>query len=150
MSIEYTLDRLRKMATCVYAATDKPVADDLSGGFLWAIERIEKLEADLKLWRPLTPEEAQKAYDEAEAVPVSEEEIQRIVAFATDPANRCTNNEQMQLAAALKKARKQLFIAHARAEAMESRADEFGAELTKYLEEVGKLREIVRTHHETM
>lgn len=32
---------------------------------------------------PLTPEEAQKAYDEAEPVPMSEERIQAIVDYAT-------------------------------------------------------------------
>ncbi len=31
---------------------------------------------------PLTPEEAQKAYDEAEPVPMSEERIQEIVDYA--------------------------------------------------------------------
>lgn len=70
------------------------------------LETMEKLVADntslrteLDLWRPLTPAEAVKAMDEAEAAPMSEEEIQRIVAKATDPAQRLTNSEQAQLVA---------------------------------------------------
>jgi hypothetical protein len=44
-------------------------------------------ELDELLWlarmRPLTAEEAQKAYDEAEDVPMSKERIQEIVDYAT-------------------------------------------------------------------
>ncbi len=35
--------------------------------------KIAVLEAELAKWKPLTPEEAQKALDEAEAMPISEE-----------------------------------------------------------------------------
>ena len=61
--------------------------------------RIAELEAELAKWKPLTPEEAQRAYDEAEAVPMSEEQIARIVKKAIDPSEALPNSEQMQLAA---------------------------------------------------
>lgn len=57
----------------------------------------ERLRADLALWKPMTPAEAQAAYDAAEAVPMSDEECERIVKFATDPANRLNNEEETQL-----------------------------------------------------
>jgi len=68
-------------------------------------DRIVAMEAELAqcreqldLWRPLTPEDAQAAYDAAEAEPLSQERIAEIVRKATDPAERLTNNEQAQLA----------------------------------------------------
>ncbi len=42
--IEYSVDRLKKMAKCVHIAVDKDVAGDLAGGLLWAVKRIEELE----------------------------------------------------------------------------------------------------------
>lgn len=69
---------------------------------------IERLRAELAIWKPLTPAAAKKAYDEAEAVPVSKEEIDRIVAFALDPANRCTNSEQAQMVAEIRRLRAHL------------------------------------------
>lgn len=62
-----------------------------------AMDEIAGLKAELDKWRPMTNEEAQAAYDAAEAVPISDEEIDRILKFATDPANRCTNSEQAQM-----------------------------------------------------
>ena len=61
--------------------------------------RVEELERELKLWRPLTPEEAEQALNDAQAVPISEEVFARILAKATDPAERVTNNEAAQMAA---------------------------------------------------
>lgn len=75
----------------------------LSGQFCQSDKcRIRELEAKLAKWKPLTPEEAEKAYDEAVAVPMSEDEINRIVKAAMDPAERLPNSEQMQLAARLR------------------------------------------------
>ena len=37
-----TVDRIRKAAKCVYLATEKPVADELSSLLLWAAARIPK------------------------------------------------------------------------------------------------------------
>lgn len=65
--------------------------------------RVKELEAELKRWRPLAPADAQRAFDEAEAVPLSDERIAEIVARATDPAELLDNDEQAQLAARLRK-----------------------------------------------
>ena len=67
-------------------------------------EERDRLQKELDLWKPLTVEEAQKAYDEAEAIPLSEERINELVRIATDPAVKLPNNEQAQLAVALRKA----------------------------------------------
>jgi hypothetical protein len=66
-------------------------------------ERLAEMEAELRLWKPLTPAEAEAALNEAEAAPVSAERIAEIVRKATDPAERITNSEQAQLAAQAKK-----------------------------------------------
>lgn len=58
----------------------------------------ERLKAELSLWKPLSPDEAERALDEAEAVPMSDDAIAEIVKRATDPAEIVTNNEQAQLA----------------------------------------------------
>lgn len=63
-----------------------------------ARERVRELEAELTMWRPLTPEEAERALDEAEAVPLSEERIKDIVERALDPGERIPNSEQAQMA----------------------------------------------------
>lgn len=44
----------------------------------------ERLRAELDKWRPLTPEEVQKAYDEAEAVPMSTASKRRWLARSDD------------------------------------------------------------------
>lgn len=59
---------------------------------------ISRLNDELEMWRPLTPKEAEKAFDDAKAAPMSEDDIKRIVAAALDPANTLPNSEQMQLA----------------------------------------------------
>lgn len=59
--------------------------------------------AELEKWRPLTDEEAQAAYDAAEAKPMDEEEVKRIVEFATDPANRLPNGDQAVLVGTVRK-----------------------------------------------
>lgn len=53
-------------------------------------------------------EEAEAALNEAETVPLSEDRISEIVKFATDPGNKCDNNEQAQLAAAVKRLRERV------------------------------------------
>lgn len=58
---------------------------------------LVRLREELKLWRPLTPEEAQAAYDETEASPLSEEQIERIMAKALDPAYCLSNPERVAL-----------------------------------------------------
>lgn len=60
---------------------------------------IARLTQELDKWRPLTPEEAQKAYDEAEAYPMSEEQIERILDAALDPAEPVSNQDMAQMAA---------------------------------------------------
>ncbi len=58
----------------------------------------ERLREELAKWKPLTPEEAQKAFDEAKAEPLSDERIAEILRHATDPAYTMPNSEQAQLA----------------------------------------------------
>lgn len=43
---------------------------------------VARLAKELAMWKPMTPEEADKAYDEAPAEPMSEEEIERMVQAA--------------------------------------------------------------------
>lgn len=64
----------------------------------------DQLKADLDLWRPLTHEEAEAAYEAAEAAPMSDEQIRRMVKRALDPAELLPNSEQAQLAVALQRA----------------------------------------------
>ena len=61
-------------------------------------KRVQDLEAELKLWKPLTPEEADRAFEEAEAIPISDEEIEALVAKVTDPAYTPTIPESVKLA----------------------------------------------------
>jgi DNA-directed RNA polymerase subunit F len=82
---------------------------------LAVVDEIARLRAEnaalakeLQLWKPLTPAEAQAAFDEAEAMPLSDERIDEIVAFATDPAERLPNSQQAQLAAKVKRLQKTL------------------------------------------
>lgn len=82
-----TYENLRYIAACAPATV------------LALLDERDRLAAELGLWRPLTPAEADRELDKAESVPMSEEEIARIVAKATDPAERLTNSEQAQLAA---------------------------------------------------
>ena len=50
------MDDLRKAANCVYLATDKSVADDLSEKLKWAANRIDELKDMVRnsnrLWEP--------------------------------------------------------------------------------------------------
>jgi len=40
------IERLKKMSKAVYLACEEPVADDISDGIKWAINRIKELEAE--------------------------------------------------------------------------------------------------------
>lgn len=91
-----TDDELRAVeADCQFIAQAR--RDDLRVEQLAA--HCRALLAELRLWRPLSPEEAERALGEAEAAPMSEEEIAAIVQRATDPAERVTNSEQAQMGA---------------------------------------------------
>lgn len=61
-------------------------------------EYVRELRDELDKWRPLAPEEVDKAMDEAEAVPMSEERIKAIVDAALNPAHALTNQEEAQIA----------------------------------------------------
>lgn len=63
----------------------------------------DEARAELDKWRPLTNEEAQKAYDEAEAVPLSQDEIDRILEKMTDPAVMVPNDEHAKMVAHIRK-----------------------------------------------
>jgi hypothetical protein len=70
---------------------------------------VERLKDELAMWKPMTPEEAEAALDAVkDAPPISKEEIDRMVKFATDPANRLNNDEQTQIAAELSRLRQQV------------------------------------------
>jgi transcription initiation factor IIF auxiliary subunit len=64
--------------------------------------RVVELESELALWKPLTPEEAEKALAEAKAVPLSEDRLREIMERALDPAETLPNNEQAQLVVRIK------------------------------------------------
>ena len=85
---------------------------------------VERLAEELKLWKPLTQEEAERALEEAEAVPMTEAEIAEIVKRATDPAERVTNSEQAQLAAKVKQLRLRIAV-------LEAGVTAFGAAFTR-------------------
>lgn len=58
----------------------------------------ERLRKELKLWKPLTPQEAEAALVEFEnEPPLSEEDAKRIVERVTDPAYTMPNPERVQL-----------------------------------------------------
>lgn len=62
-------------------------------------DELMEARAELALWKPLTPAEAEMALNEAKAVPWSEDRIREIVTRATDPAEKLPNSHQAQLAA---------------------------------------------------
>jgi hypothetical protein len=92
---------------------------------------IAELRAELDLWRPLTPEEAERAYAEAEAVPMSEGRIQEILRKAMDPAERLPNNEQVQLTAEVRRLRDALHASHEEAKLLGGLWDKERAELSR-------------------
>lgn len=53
MSDTELIGKLRKQAKCVYLATDKEVADDLSAGLTAAADRIAELEAEIREWESM-------------------------------------------------------------------------------------------------
>lgn len=59
--------------------------------------RIEQLEAEVAPFRPMTIEEAEKAFDEAPDMPLSEDEVEHGVKYATDAEYRAEHNHQMYL-----------------------------------------------------
>lgn len=64
---------------------------------------MSRIREELALWRPLTPQEAEQAFNEAEATPLSKEQIVEMVKRAMDPAERLNNSEQARLAVRVKK-----------------------------------------------
>lgn len=58
----------------------------------------ERLREELKLWRPMTPQEAEQAFAEAKAEPMSKERIEEIVKRALDPAECIDNFGTMHMA----------------------------------------------------
>lgn len=57
--------------------------------------KCEALDKEAAPFRPMSIEEAEKAYDEAEPIPLSQEDIERSVRFATDPAFRAEYEREM-------------------------------------------------------
>ena len=74
----------------------------------WLEAKVEALQLELDKWKPLTPEEAQRAYDEAEAAPISERRMQEILKAALDPATSIPNNEAAQMAVEIKRLKAQI------------------------------------------
>ncbi len=54
----------------------------------------ERLRSELAPFQPMSIEEAEKAYDEAESVPMSEEQIEHGLKYATDPEYRANHLQQ--------------------------------------------------------
>lgn len=69
---------------------------------------VARLKEELKLWKPMTAEEAEKALDEAEAIPISDEEIADIMEKVRDPAFRPSEPEHVKLAAKVRQLQSQL------------------------------------------
>lgn len=61
------------------------------------IARLERAEAELKLWRPMTPEEIEDELENVESVPISDEKIAAMVEKITDPLYRPTEPEYVTL-----------------------------------------------------
>jgi hypothetical protein len=70
-----------------------------------------ELRDELKLWKPMTEEEAEAAYEEAEAVPLEPGEIEamveRMLAKVNDPAYRPTEPEYVRLTYMIQKLQEQ-------------------------------------------
>jgi hypothetical protein len=69
---------------------------------------LERLRAEIKLWRPMTAEEAEAELDAIEAEPLDEAEIERIVAQVTDPTYRPTEPQHVLMAAKIRQLTAQL------------------------------------------
>lgn len=59
----------------------------------------DALAAELKIWKPMTPEEIERELESVTPEPLSEDRINELVAFATDPANRLPEPEYVRMAA---------------------------------------------------
>jgi hypothetical protein len=72
---------------------------------------VRRLTNELALWKPMTPEEAEKAYDEAEAVPMAPGEaeaiVEKMMASINDPLYRPTEPEYVQLVVEIRRLRKE-------------------------------------------
>jgi hypothetical protein len=69
-------------------------------------QEIDRLKAELAIWKPLSPEEADAALAEVEAEgcdPLSEEQIERMVKQATDPTTRFTEPEHVRMLAEIRR-----------------------------------------------
>jgi hypothetical protein len=110
---------------------------------------IAGLEAELALWKPLTPEEAEKALDEAVAVPLSEDRIRDIFAYATDPANAVDNKSSAAMAVRITEL-------ESRAAGLEAERERFVLGFRSHLSDVirrigpARLPEDIRAELETM
>jgi hypothetical protein len=75
------------------------------------IHECRRLTDELSLWKPMTPEEAEKAYDEAEAVPMAPGEaeaiVEKMMASINDPLYRPTEPEYVQLVVEIRRLRKE-------------------------------------------
>lgn len=117
-NIDVTRDAFLHIHNYAMRKTDKPYmsipADPTRDGDLLVMAAIRELEqartdlprclayidwlkSELRLWKPMTPEEAEEMLAEVEAEPASEEEINRILKNVLDPANRMNNREECQV-----------------------------------------------------
>lgn len=61
-------------------------------------ERVRELEAEVKRWKPMTDDEITAELDKyKDAPPLSQERIDELVKYATDPANRLDNDQELSL-----------------------------------------------------
>lgn len=68
----------------------------------------DRLQAELKMWKPMTTEEAEAALEAAVPVPISDEEIAGIVERVTDPAYRPPESEYVLMAAKIRQQQQEL------------------------------------------
>lgn len=118
---------------------DNSTPDELRDLLLGAGLEIARLKAELDLWRPLTPEEAEKAVAQAQAAPMSDERIAEIVAFATDPAESLNNDEWVQLAAKNRQLRAEIVRLAGRVAGLEREQERLRVENERLRERVGVL-----------
>jgi TnpA family transposase len=102
-AIETLIERYRKVNG--FVASDGYEDRDEDQIVEAAISERLALIKELKLWKPMTNEEAERALDEAAGIPISDEEINQLVERVTDPAYRPSEPEHVLLAAKVRQQR---------------------------------------------
>ncbi len=95
--ILFLKDHIKRLGDIIETTSHKYIENKRQLATVTA-ERDQAL-AELKLWKPMTPEEAEAAFDEAVPMPIPDEKIAEMVARITDPSYRPTQPERVLMAA---------------------------------------------------